>query len=98
MQRTITITAGQYSDPIYTPGTAQPLPVPLTVAITPSNGGTAKIQYTLSSAAAVMAGTATWRDWPLGTVSAFAVDLLLGPVTAIRGNATTVDAVMEVAA
>ncbi len=49
----------------------------------------AKVQSTISSDAKVAAGTATWEDWPpgaqMGTVSA----QLDGPVTALRGVASS---------
>jgi len=44
-----------------------------------------KIQYTTSLDTAVSAGTATWQDWPKGTVTGTASDSLIAPVSAVRG-------------
>ena len=56
----------------------------LTVGLVKETTGTGKIQFTLSSASSVIAGTAVWIDWPAGSVTATTVDRILGPVTAVR--------------
>ncbi len=72
---------GVTGDPVVIP----PLngqPVTAAVIITGVSG---KIQFTLSSDAAVAAGSATWFDWEPGTVTVNTVDGLLVGVTAVRG-------------
>ena len=53
------------------------------VAITPVVAGEGKIQYTLDSAEAIGAGTATAADWDAGQVASYTDDVFY-PVAAIR--------------
>lgn len=66
----------------------------VSVGVVP-NSATASVQHSLSTAALVEAGTATWRDWAAGDVTAAADDTLIGPVTALRiassGGTTAVE-------
>lgn len=68
----------------------------VSAAIHPASG-TAKIQFSLSSAAEIEAGRGNWIDWTKGSVSVPAADALLGAVIAIRGVATA-SATIEVCA
>lgn len=68
----------------------------VSAAIHPASG-TAKVQYTISSAAEIEAGRGKWIDWPKGSVPASAADALVGAVVAIRGVATAT-ATIEVCA
>lgn len=82
-------------------GTSDPIKImasmsQISVALHPS-GGTARIEFTLSTPARVAAGTARWIAWPLGDLAAAGADALLSCVTAIRGVAST-SAIMEVCA
>jgi len=64
--------------------------LPATVSVYPSAGATGRIEYTLAPPADVQAGAATvvWLPWNHGDAGTNAVDVLTGPVTAIRGVAT----------
>lgn len=93
-QWTETVLAGATSDPLYMPERDNHKPA--TVGVSPGVGGTALVEYSLSSVAAVKAGTAIWRSWPYGDVSVDTDELLEGPVTALRMTATTADATWEV--
>jgi hypothetical protein len=88
-----TVTAGSTSDPIW----LWNISPPITVTAIPGGGGTLNVQYTTSPADVVESGSATWLDWAGGAVAVAASDILLGPVTAIRGVAATADATLEVA-
>ena len=70
--------------------------IPCSVVAIPGSGGTAKVEYTLSSIAAVGAGSATWVEWDDGAVSDTTGTALYSPVTALRFTATTEDAVFLV--
>ena len=71
-------------------------PVFLSASIHPASG-TARVEYTVSTLAAVQAGTARWLPWDLGDVVASKADALISAVTAIRGVASS-SAVIEVCA
>lgn len=68
----------------------------VSAAIHPASG-TAKIQFSLSSAAEIEAGRGRWIDWSKGSVAASTADALFGSVIAIRGVATA-SATIEVCA
>jgi hypothetical protein len=70
----------------------------VSVAIHPTVPGTARVEYTVSSRDRLIAGTARWLTWPLGTLSAADADTLMSSASAIRGVATDHDAVMEITA
>jgi len=55
-----------------------------------------KVQYTISTLTKVAAGTATWHDWPQGSVFSNTVDHLKAPVTAIRFVASGGEVTFEV--
>ena len=76
-----TILTGANGKSVYIPSIS--VPTKVTCTVIPS--GTAKIQYTTSSRAAVEASTAVWQDWPLGGVTSTTSDSLVSPVTALRG-------------
>lgn len=59
----------------------------VSAAIHPASG-TAKIQFSLSSAAEIEAGRGLWIDWPKGSVSSSAADSLVSAIIALRGVAT----------
>lgn len=62
-------------------------------------GGTAKIQYTLSSSVDIEAGNGRWIDWDKGATSSPAADSLIGSVVAVRGvNLTATSSTLEVVA
>ena len=74
-----TIASGNGDSVIVHPLNGKPLTCTL---IAGSNTG--KIQFTTSSEAAVIAGTATWQDWE-GVTTGTGSDVLVGAVTAVRG-------------
>lgn len=86
-----TIASGQNGTAVYVPDNISVV----SVGLVPAGGATGKVQYTLSGAEAVEAGTATWRDWAKGNVTATADDVLLGPVTAIRGVSVSGNVTVE---
>lgn len=65
-------------------------------AVHPASG-TAKVQFSLSSAAEIEAGRGLWIDWPKGSVSVGTADSLVSAVIAVRGVATAT-ATLEVCA
>lgn len=50
-----------------------------------AGANTGKFQVTTSPVSSISAGTATWQDWPLGTVTGTITDVVMGPVTGLRG-------------
>ena len=82
-----TVNAGQTSSPFYIDNYWQPDGVnfmPVQVGLTPTGGASAKVQYSISPAAAVNAGTANWFDWTPGAVTVATAATLSFPVTAVR--------------
>jgi hypothetical protein len=77
-----TIADGANGDTVLLPGISDSERVTCTII---AGANTGKFQFTTSSDAAVLADTCTWIDWPKGTVTGTEYDLLLGPVTAVRG-------------
>jgi len=71
-------------------------PTPVTgltcTLIAGSNDG--KIQFTTSPIANIEAGTATWQDWD-GVTTGNGTDVLVGPVTAVRGVSTSGEVTVE---
>ncbi|WP_136247935.1 hypothetical protein [Halomonas borealis] len=70
-----------------TDATSDPLILPslgrdAAVSVTPGTGAT--VQYTLSSYADVINVTATWHDWPAGSVTEATVDGIAGSASALR--------------
>ena len=61
-----------------------------------SPGVTGKVQYTFSSTANVLAGTANWVDWDDGDVTSNTGSTITAPVTAVRGVSVSGDIVFEV--
>jgi hypothetical protein len=62
-------------------------PLPSTVSVTPANGDTVLVEYSLDD------GT-TWQNWPAGAVTAYAENRLTSSVTDVRitrsaGSGTT---------
>jgi len=76
-----TLLDGVTSDPIVIP----PLNGQQVSATMVAGANTGKIQFTTSTDALVVADGAAWQDWPNGTVTGTESDVLLGPVTALRG-------------
>lgn len=52
------------------------------VAVTP--GTDAKVQFTLSDYDDIAGGSATWFDWPSGTVTTATTDGIQGAISALR--------------
>jgi hypothetical protein len=71
-------------------------PVYPTVKAIPGSGGTMLVQYTTSTPEDVAAATATWTNWPAGSVSAATSDSLLGAIMFIQASATTANGTLEV--
>lgn len=57
------------------------------VGVAPGGGGTMRVEFTLSPLADISA--AVWVPWANGDVATNKADTLDGPVTAVRGIATT---------
>lgn len=57
---------------------------------------TGKFQFTTSSDADVIAGTATWHDWPKGNVTGTEWDTLLSQVTGLRGVSVSGEIIIEI--
>ena len=70
-----------------TDATSDPLILPslgrdVAVAVTP--GTSATVQYSLSSYADIVTGSAVWHDWPAGAVAEATVDGIAGSASALR--------------
>jgi len=50
-----------------------------------AGAGTGKFQFTTSPDAEVVAGTAVWQDWSKGVSTGTVVDVIVAPITALRG-------------
>jgi hypothetical protein len=61
-----------------------------------AGANTGKFQVTTSTDAKVAAGTATWQDWAKGVTTGTVSDVLIGPVTAIRGVSASGEIEIEV--
>jgi len=61
-----------------------------------AGAGTGKIQFTTSPDSEVIAGTATWQDWPEGNSTGTTSDTLIGPVTALRGVSVSGEIKIEI--
>ena len=68
------------SDPLVLPA----LPGRETAAVSVMPGTSATVQYTTSTYAELDAGTATWHDWPAGSVSTTTSDDVKTCITALR--------------
>lgn len=69
----------------------------ISVGIYPASTVQSRVQYTLSTPAEIVAVTAVWLDWPIGQSNKSQSDVLIGPVTAVRG-VTAGTATLEVCA
>jgi len=90
-ERTGRVTGFEYYETIADTATGDSIkisPMPagthITCTVVPG-AGTGKFQTTTSSAADIIAGSATWVDWAEGNVTATTSDVITGPVTGIRG-------------
>ena len=59
-----------------------------------AGANTGKIQFTTSPEASITAGTETWQDWD-GVTTGTGTDVLIAPVTAIRGVSTSGEVKVE---
>lgn len=57
---------------------------------------TALVQHTTSSDVSVAAETATWVDWPSGSVTVTTSDVVDSPITGLKFTATGGDCTFEV--
>jgi hypothetical protein len=73
-----------------------PYGFPATVTAVPLGGGSILVEYSTTPRAAGDPGSASWADWPGGTVAVRTTDSLVGPVSAIRATATVADGAVEV--
>ena len=69
----------------------------VSVRAVPGGGGTANVQFTLDKGDDVIAnpGAARWEFWEPGSVSVSTTRALAGPVTGIRLQAVTADALLQ---
>jgi hypothetical protein len=91
---TVTAPADGVSDWVLGPCGAYPL----TIAVHPGAGGTAVCRITTSRIEEIVAGTALWQPWGLGTVAADTIDALQSPVVALHLAATGAAATMDIVA
>ncbi len=66
------------------------IPYPSTIAAVPGIGGTLLVEYQVADGGA-------WTAWPSGTVSSKTIDVLDGPVFALRFTAAVANATVEIA-
>lgn len=85
-------------------GTVETLPVlinntynKVSIAIHPNESGTGKVQYSLSPYEKLEDGSANWFDWTHNDTTESAVDIINGPVTAVRGVCSAGQVTFEVA-
>lgn len=74
------------------------IPFGSVVKIRPTAAGSAKVQYTLSSADEVAAESADWTDWAAGAVAVSTAAALPGAAMAVRCVPTTGIWTLEVVA
>lgn len=84
----VTAGAGQNSSPILIPAWVNEV----TVRALPGGGGTANVQHSLDDPD----NLTDWSDWDEGSVSVPTTQALLGIVTALRIQAVTAAATMQV--
>jgi len=92
---TETKSAGTNTDPVLVPAGAGLITGWIVALVISSGSG--RVEYSTSSRASVEAGTANWKAWDAGNVSATADDIL-EPVTAVRGVRLTGTIILEVIA
>lgn len=80
---TETVANGMTSDPVKIHLSGK-RPYNITLAII-AGSGTGKIQYTLDDDNAIDADTAVWFDWDKGEITGTETDVIIAPVSAIRG-------------
>ena len=62
-----------------------------------AGGSTGKVQVSTSSDAIIAAGSAIiWQDWPKGVQTGTISDVLVGPVTGIRGVSSSGEVTIEI--
>lgn len=61
-----------------------------------AGANTGYFEYTTSSDAAVIAQTAVWGPWPLGTVTGTVSDALISQVTGLRGVSAAGEVTIEI--
>jgi len=93
IQAETTVSAGQTSAPVILPTNRFN---PSTIGAYPGAGGSALVEYTLSSNERISNSTAVWHEWSAGTVSDNTVNGLISGITAIRLSAITADAIFEI--
>jgi hypothetical protein len=75
-----------------------PLNTRPSVAVHPGAGGTLAVDYSLSPISAVRGDTANWVAWTHGASATKRLEMLAGPVTAIRFTPAVATGVWEVLA
>jgi hypothetical protein len=85
------ITVTTASPVIYTSSGSESskLPTPMTVVAIPGSGGSLSVEYQVTSGG-------SWIAWPSGTVVAKTVNVLNGPVFALRFTAYHVNGTVEI--
>ena len=63
-----------------------------------AGSNTGKVQFSTSREIDVLNDNATWQDWPQGTVTGTTYDVLVGPVSSIRGVSVSGEITLEVIA
>lgn len=95
-QQEVIATAGAFSLPIIIPGWVSEI---VATAI-PGGGGSATVQHTTDEPQSVEdnPGAANWVNWDEGSVTVITSQAAMGTVTAVRIQAVTQDATLQVAA
>lgn len=70
--------------------------LPITVRGEPGASGSLVVEYSCTDTALSSPGTASWSNWPSGTITAASTDSIVSPVVAIRVTATTAAGSVEV--
>lgn len=89
-EQDVVSTAYDYQGPVIAaPGNGNPVIIPGACrygvgVVLQVTAGSGKVQYTIDSLAAVIAGTAIWEDWTASAVSVSTSDLVSPVVKAIR--------------
>lgn len=88
-----TVAGGATSDSLVVP----PLPGSEKVTITVIPGANSGlVEFTTSPDSEITAATATWHEWPSGTVTQNTIDYIDSPITGLRFSATGGDVDFEV--
>ena len=88
-----TIATSLTGDDVIIPASPQVKRVTCTIIASTNTG---KIQVSTSSNSKIVAGTAVWQDWANGVTTGTYSDVVVGPITGVRGVSSTGEISIEI--